>query len=130
MVSLQKIDREHKIKLPPEFLSRLKIRPGETLHTEMVGDRLILHPMSRRKNYPPSSAIIKVQKKMERINLNPLRSKGLTAAEIGVAIKAGLIDKQQAWFWTIGWQKMEREADRSRTFEFDNVKDALQFLHK
>ncbi|MCI0611948.1 hypothetical protein L0244_03065, partial [bacterium] len=74
--------------------------------------------------------ILKVQKKMERININPLRSKGLTAAEIGVAIKAGLIDKQQAWFWTIGWQKMEREADRSRTFEFDNVKDALQFLHK
>jgi hypothetical protein len=90
----------------------------------------VLRPMLNRNNYPSSSAILKVQKKIERINNKTARAKGLTKAKLDVAIKAGLIDKKQAWFWTEGWQKMEREADRSRTFEFDNVKDALEFLHK
>ncbi|MCI0697401.1 hypothetical protein L0337_36015 [candidate division KSB1 bacterium] len=100
------------------------------MRIEIAGDRLILHPVSRRKNYPSANAILKVQKKIERINNKTARAKGLTKAELDVVIKSVLIDKKQAWFWTIGWQKMEREADRSRSFEFDNVKDALEFLHK
>jgi bifunctional DNA-binding transcriptional regulator/antitoxin component of YhaV-PrlF toxin-antitoxin module len=130
MIALQTVDRNLKIKLPVEFLTRLKIRAGENLHAEIAGDRLILRPAYRRKNYPSGSAILKVQKKIERINNKTARAKGLTKAELDVAIQSGLIDKKQAWFWTMGWQKMEKEADRSRTFEFDNVKDALEFLHK
>lgn len=83
----------------------------------------------QRKNFPLPSAILKVQKKIAQINNKNARVRGLTKAELEVAIKAGLIDKKQAWFWSIPWQKMEREADGSRTFEFDNVKDALAFLH-
>jgi hypothetical protein len=98
-------------------------------------DKQILRKMQMtrkppRNNYPSSSAILKAQKKIARINSKAARAKGLTPAELDVAIKAGLIDKKQAWFWTVAWQKMEREADRSRTFEFDNVKDALEFLRK
>lgn len=86
--------------------------------------------MPSRNNYPSSSAIVKVQKKIARINSKAARAKGLTPAELKVAIETGLIDKKQAWFWTEAWQKMEGKADRSLTFEFDNVEDALEFLRK
>jgi len=130
MLNLQTVDQNLKVKLPVTFLTRMKIRVGATLHTEIVGDRLILRPVSRRKNYPSTDAILKVQKKIERINKKAARATGLTKPELEIAIKAGLIDKKQAWFWTIGWQKMERAADRSRIFEFENVEEALAFLHK
>lgn len=129
MIAVQTVDRHHKIKLPEEFLKRTKISAGVVLHIEISGDRLILRPAARRKNYPSASMILKVQKKIAQINNNAPRAKGLTKAELEAAIKAGLIDKRQAWFWSVAWQKMEREADRSRTFEFDNVKDTLRFLH-
>jgi len=130
MITLQTVDQNLKVKLPVTFLTRMKIRVGATLHTEIVGDRLILRPVSRNKNYPSTDAILKVQKKIERINKKLGRATGLTEAELDIAIKAGLIDKKQAWFWTTAWQKMEREADRSRTFKFTNVEDALAFLRK
>ena len=44
-----------------------------------------------------------------------------------------LIDKSQAWFWTESWQAKEREADlsieRGDVEEFDNVEDAIRYLH-
>lgn len=129
MIAVQTVDRHHKVKLPEEFLQRMKINAGVILHIEISGNRLILRPATRRKNYPSASAILKVQKKITQINNKASRAKGLTKAELEVAIKAGLIDKKQAWFWSTAWQKLEREADRSRTFEFDNVKDVLRFLH-
>jgi len=130
MITLQTVDQNLKVKLPVTFLTRMKIRVGATLHTEIVGDRLILRPVSRRKNYPSTAAILNVQEKIERINKRSARAAGLTKSELDIAIKAELIDKKQAWFWTRGWQKMEREADRSRIFEFENVEEALAFLHK
>lgn len=51
--------------------------------------------------------------------------------------KAGLppddVPDDQAWFWTPEWQAMEKEADEAYAngdfFEFDNVDDAIKFLH-
>lgn len=130
MTAVQTVDRNLKVKLPAELSKRLKIKAGVILRIEISGNQLILRPATRRKNDPSASAILKVQKKITKINNKNVRAQGLTKAELEVAIKAGLIDKKQAWFWSSSWQKMEREADRSRTFEFDNVKDALDFLHK
>ncbi len=130
MTAVQTVDRNLKVKLPAELSKRLKIKAGVILHIEISGNQLILRPAAHRKNYPSPSAILKVQKKITQINNKNVRAQGLTKAEVEVAIKAGLINKKQAWFWSMPWQKMEREADRSRTFEFDNVKDALEFLQK
>ncbi len=130
MTAVQTVDRNLKVKLPAELSKRLKIKAGVILRIEIFGNHLILRPTKQRKSFPSASAILKVQKKIAQINNKRARAKGLTKAEAEVAIKAGLIDKKQAWFWSMPWQKMEREADRSRTFEFDNVKDALEFLHK
>ncbi len=129
MTAIQTVDRHLKIKLPAELSKRLKVKAGVILRIEISGNQLILRPAAQRKDFPSLSAINKVQKKIAQINGKNARAKGLTKTELEIALKAGLIDKKQAWFWSVPWQKMEREADRSRTFEFDNVKDALTFLH-
>lgn len=44
------------------------------------------------------------------------------------------IPADQAWFWTKRWQQMEREAqaeiDAGREMEFENVEDAIGYLHE
>jgi AbrB family looped-hinge helix DNA binding protein len=43
------------------------------------------------------------------------------------------ISPEQSWFWTERWQKIERQAqadlDAGRVVAFDNVEDAIQYLH-
>jgi AbrB family looped-hinge helix DNA binding protein len=45
-----------------------------------------------------------------------------------------LIDKDQAWFWTERWQQGERKADedirQGRTHQFDDINQAVSFLHE
>jgi hypothetical protein len=50
--------------------------------------------------------------KMDKIKQNIVHSKGLTEQEIAIAVKVGLIDKDQTWWWTEEWQKGEREAQK------------------
>ena len=39
-------------------------------------------------------------------------SKGLSEEEIAVAVKAGMIDRDQAWWWIEEWQKGKRESQK------------------
>lgn len=45
-----------------------------------------------------------------------------------------LVDASQAWFWTPGWQKAEREADADikagRVKSFSSVEDLIAELHR
>ena len=54
----------------------------------------------------------RAKEKIEQIQKDILHSQGLTKEEIKVASKVGLIDPDQAWWWTEEWQKKEREAEK------------------
>lgn len=56
--------------------------------------------------------LIRARAKIERMRHDLLHSKGLTREEARVAAKAGLIDLDQSYWWTEGWQKGERAAER------------------
>ena len=56
--------------------------------------------------------LIRARAKIERIQRDLLRSRGLTRDEARVAAKAGLIDPGQMYWWTEEWQKGERAAAR------------------
>ncbi len=47
-------------------------------------------------------------------------------------VPASIVPKDQLWFWTPEWQRMEREADediaQGRIKEFDSVHDLLREL--
>ncbi|MBI4267763.1 MAG: AbrB/MazE/SpoVT family DNA-binding domain-containing protein [Chloroflexi bacterium] len=53
--------------------------------------------------------------------------------EIVLRVKK-LVDKEQAWFWSKRWQEGEREAEEDiragRVHRFDNVDQAIKYLHK
>lgn len=42
--------------------------------------------------------------------------------------------EDQSWYWTTEWQTAEKEADEDiatgRVHRFDNVEDAIKFLHQ
>ncbi len=72
--------------------------------------------------------------KINKINRDILNSVGLTQDEIKVAVEAGLIDEDQAYFWTEEWQKGMRESERDiregRVTGFDNADDFFRHLDK
>ncbi|MBU4134462.1 hypothetical protein KKH42_03965, partial [bacterium] len=48
--------------------------------------------------------------KIEKINKDILKSKGLTKDEIKISCKVGLIAPEQSWWWDEKWQKGERKS--------------------
>ncbi len=54
----------------------------------------------------------KTQAKIEKIKQDMVHSRGLSEEELAVAVKVGMIDNDQAWWWTEEWQKGEREAQK------------------
>lgn len=71
---------------------------------------------------------------IDKINKDLLNSKGLTLKEIEVAAKAGLINKDQSYFWTEEWQKDEHESERDVRERrvigpFDNAEDLIDALN-
>lgn len=56
---------------------------------------------------------------------------GSLRQEAGLVPKG--VPKDQGWFWTSEWQAGEKEVDkalaRGEYVEFDNVEDALAYLH-
>jgi len=82
-----------------------------------------------------SNQKVLAQAKMTKINNDILNSEGLTKKEIEIASKAGLINTEQAYFWTEEWQKDVRSAEQDiHTGDispaFDNSEDAIAHLHK
>lgn len=77
--------------------------------------------------------MIKAKNKISKINTDPINSVGLNDEEIKLAIKTGLIDQDQSYWWHEDWQKGEREADKDIANgdligPFDNIKDTLKAL--
>ena len=50
--------------------------------------------------------------KLDKIGSDHVNSVGLTKDEIGIAVKADLIDADEAWWYIEEWQEGEREATR------------------
>jgi len=65
-----------------------------------------------KKKKLQQTTLEKAKAKMGRIKQDMVHSKGLSEKEIAVAVKVGLIDPDQTWWWTEEWQKGEREAQK------------------
>ena len=80
-------------------------------------------------------ALTHVRAKIKKIQTDLAHSKGLGDDEIDIAIKAGLIDSEQAWWWKEDWQKKEREAENNISEgnvskAFNNIDDLINHLNK
>ncbi len=76
--------------------------------------------------------LIRARAKIERIQRDLLHAKGLTREEASVAVRAGLIDPDQMYWWTEEWQRGERAAARDvragKVRAFSNVEELVREL--
>jgi hypothetical protein len=75
----------------------------------------------------------RAREKITKIQTDLVNSRGLSPAEVKVAVKAGLIDPDQAYWWLEDWQKAERKAEediqRGRvTGPFDSAQELTDSL--
>ena len=118
-MAVTKIGPKHQVTIPKEIFKKLNLEVGDFLDARTEGGEIILVPkqLAEKTPIPPLSPkeeklLKKARDKVERIRQDILSSQGLTNEEAGVAVKVGLINKDQAWWWTEEWQKGERKAER------------------
>jgi len=135
-----KIGPKHQVTIPKEVFNQLHLKPGDFLEAITQGGKIIMVPRQLAAKAPAPSLTKKQQEilsqakeKIEQIQKDILHSQGLNKEEIKVACKVGLIDPDQAWWWTEEWQKKEREAEKDvkegKVKKFANVEDLIKDLH-
>ena len=114
-----KIGPKHQVTIPKEVFDQLHLKPGDFLEAVTQGGRIIMVPRQLAAKAPVPSLtkkeqeiLLRTKEKIEQIQKDILHSQGLTKEEAKVACKVGLIDPDQAWWWTEDWQKKEREAEK------------------
>ncbi len=135
-----RIGPKHQVTIPKEVFDQLHLKPGDFLEAISQGGKVIMVPRQLAAKAPAPSLTKKEQKilleareKIEYIQKDILHSQGLTIEEAKVASKVGLIDPDQAWWWTEEWQKGEREAEKDikegKVKRFTNIEDLIKDLH-
>jgi len=135
-----KIGPKHQVTIPKEVFDQLHLKAGDFLETITQEGKIIMVPKQLTAKAPAPSLTKKEQQilsqakeKINRIQADLLHSQGLTKEEIKVACKVGIIDPDQAWWWTEEWQKGEREAERDtkegKVKKFSNVEELIKDLH-
>ena len=134
-MSTVRIGPSRQVTLPAEVLEKLDLGAGDALEAEVREGKLVLTPKSAGMLAPEERKLLQqARRKIARIRKDLGRSKGLTPAEADIAVRAGLIDSDQRWWWTEAWQSGERQAERNlkagRVKVFDSANELLQDLRK
>ena len=134
-MSTVRIGPSRQVTLPADVLDKLDLGAGDALEAEVRGGKLVLTPKSAGMLAPEERKLLQqARRKIERIRKDLGRSKGLTPAEADLAARAGLIQKDQRWWWTEAWQGGERQVEQDlkagRVKVFESANDLLQDLRK
>jgi AbrB family looped-hinge helix DNA binding protein len=141
-MSIIKIGTRHQVIIPKEIFELLHLQAGDALEATIQEGKIVMIP----KRLTPQALIpslteeeqrtlTHVRAKINKIQTDLAHSKGLDNDEIDIAIKAGLIDSEQAWWWREDWQKKEREAENNisegKVSEaFNNIDELINHLNK
>jgi len=118
-MSIIKVRPRRQVTIPKEIFNKLHLEEGDFIEAKAEDQKIVLVPkklVTKAEVIPLSKdeqkILKKAQAKIEKIKHHMVQSKGLSSEEIAVALKVGIIDHDQAWWWTEEWQKGEREAQR------------------
>ena len=139
---LVKIGPKHQITIPKEVFGSLNLEAGDMVEITVKNGKGILAPKQVISKAPApklteveQKLLPAIKRKVQEIQKNIKKARGLTRVETAIAAKVGLVDSEQKWWWTEEWQSHEREAERniekgelSKTF--DSQKDLIAHLHK
>ena len=118
-MSVVKLRPKRQVTIPKEIFNKLHLVEGDFIEAKAEDQKIVLIPkklVTKPDVIPLSKGeqniLKKAKTKMEKIKQDLSHSKGLADQEIDVAVKVGLIDPEQTWWWTEEWQKGEREAEK------------------
>jgi AbrB family looped-hinge helix DNA binding protein len=118
-MSVVKVRPRRQVTIPKEIFNKLHLEEGDFIEAKAEDQKIVLVPkrlVTKPGVIPLSKGeqniLKKAKAKMERIKQDLVHSKGLAEQEIDVAVKVGLIDPDQTWWWTEEWQKGERQAEK------------------
>ena len=135
-----KIGHKHQVTIPKEIFEKLHLQPGEWVEAFAQDGKIVFIP-KQLTDKPPVPKLSKAEQqilanakeKIAKIRADLAHSIGLNDKELKLAVKVGLIDADQTWWWHEGWQKGEREAEKDlaegRYKKFDNVEDLIKELN-
>lgn len=113
-----KIGPKHQITIPKEVFEKLHLAVGDWIEAGVEQGRILLIPKQLTPKPPvprlskeEQQTLKRAKEKIAKIQAHLSRAKGLNNQEIRVALKVGLIDPDQVWWWHEDWQKGEREAE-------------------
>ena len=138
-MSTTRIGLKHQVTIPKDAFERLHLEVGDVLEAEVSQGKLVLIPKKLMEKAPvprltarEQRLLAQAQEKIRRIRQDLSSARGLTVAEADVAIKAGLIARDQRWWWTEDWQKGEREVEQDlragRTRGFESARELFEDL--
>ena len=114
-----KIGPKHQVTIPKEIFDQLDLQTGDFLEAVTQEGKIVMIPKQLINKAPAPSltaeeqaTLPRVKDKISKIQMDLANSQGLTTEEAKLAIKVGLIDPEQAWWWSEEWQKGEREAEK------------------
>lgn len=112
-----KIKERFQVTIPREVRDRFKCEVGDTLDVAyqngrivMVPQQIVAKPLIAKLNKQEQVLAQTARVKIQKIGSDHLNSVGLSDDEIQVAIKIGLLDPDEAWWYNEEWQIGEREA--------------------
>src|SRR4030067_3260385 len=118
-MSVVKVRLRRQVTIPKEIFNKLHLEEGDFIEAKAEDQRIVLVPkklVTKTDVIPLAKEEQKILKKtrakIEKIKQDMAHSKGLVEEEIAVAVKVGLIDHDQAWWWSEERQKDEREAHK------------------
>jgi len=137
-----KIGPKHQVTIPKEIFDQLHLQTGDFLEAVTQEGKIIMIPKQLTNKAPAPSLtaeeqmiLPRVKEKIRKVQTDLANSQGLTDEETELAIKVGLIDPDQAWWWKEEWQKGEREAEKEiagneLSGPFKGVDELVEHLNK
>ena len=121
-MSVVKVRPRRQVTIPKEIFNKLQLEEGDFIEAKGEDQKIVLIPkklVTKTDVIPLSKEeqkiLKKTQAKIEKIKQDMVHSEGLSEEEIAVAVKVGVIEHDQSWWWTEEWQKGEREAQKEIT---------------
>ena len=118
-MSVVRIRPKRQITIPRKLFDELHLEAGDFMEAVAEDGKIVMIPKrlaTKGEAIPLSEeeqkTLLRAKEKINHIRKDLIHSEGLNREEIAVAIKVGLIDSEQAWWWIEEWQEGEREAER------------------
>ena len=118
-MSTTKVKNRYQVTIPKDVRQQISCQVGDSLEVAYKNGRIVMTPQQiiakpniAKLNSAEQNLLKQARAKIKKIGDDHINSVGLSKEEIRVAVKVGLIDNEEAWWYTEDWQKDEREATK------------------